>query len=399
MSEIPDSQGLPATTISLHQDSADLQRQLIELEALRQRLAEKEALLRQAIEAGGLSAWHWDFRTQHFTMEAHLATPPTLFDNAPISEWEARIHPDDLPVFHARIPQMMRGDLPAHPQYRVRLSTDDYIWVEAHCDLIRDDQANIIGMTGVLINITRRKEAEQREMELAILQHRQAFLHDFLNMLTHDFKTPLVTLDVILNVMEHALKTQADPIRLMELMGKMKSQTAYMQNYVLGTLAFSQLEYAPQLTRQPVNLTKLLNDIVDQIRPLGEQKRLNFQLDTPATPPIEGDIANLSRAFLNLIENAVHYTPPDGRVTIRLLSETDQAVVEVQDTGIGIQPDEINSIFTQFFRAKAAREFSASGTGLGLAIAKKIIDMHSGTITVESTPNVGSLFRITLPHR
>lgn len=99
----------------------------------------------------------------------------------------------------------------------------------------------------------------------------------------------------------------------------------------------------------------------------------------------------------NLVENALHYTPAQGTVTVRTFSNADSVVIEVRDTGIGIDETDLKHVFEHFYRADKARATDTGGTGLGLAIVKKIIDIHNGRIEIESKMGEGSVFRVRLP--
>ena len=100
---------------------------------------------------------------------------------------------------------------------------------------------------------------------------------------------------------------------------------------------------------------------------------------------------------MNLVSNAVKYTPEGGQVTVRAWTEEDQIRLEVSDTGIGIPAEALPRIFTEFYRAKNARAMEVEGTGLGLVIAKDVVEQHGGEITVRSEVGQGSTFRVSLP--
>ena len=132
--------------------------------------------------------------------------------------------------------------------------------------------------------------------------------------------------------------------------------------------------------------------------PLRRRKDINllFNLGAPL-PSILADQRDIYRAMTNLIENAIHYTATDGSVTVTTRSDEADVIVEVADTGIGIDPTEIAYVFERFYRAKHAQQVRSGGTGLGLAIVKRIVEIHAGKIEVESTPGVGTTFRVRLP--
>jgi two-component system phosphate regulon sensor histidine kinase PhoR len=112
---------------------------------------------------------------------------------------------------------------------------------------------------------------------------------------------------------------------------------------------------------------------------------------------VAADAEEFRRALVNLVENAVHYTLEGGAITVRTWANGSRIHIDIQDTGIGIGEADLPHIFESFYRADKARAMDTGGTGLGLAIVKRIIEMHNGTITVESAPGAGSTFHIELP--
>jgi two-component system phosphate regulon sensor histidine kinase PhoR len=122
------------------------------------------------------------------------------------------------------------------------------------------------------------------------------------------------------------------------------------------------------------------------------------ETDIPEAPVrIRGDEEALGQVTTNLLDNALKYTPRGGRVWVRLREEGADAVIEVQDTGIGIKPQDCGRIFERFYRVDKARSRELGGTGLGLSIVKHILRAHGGSVFVESEPGVGSTFRAVLP--
>jgi two-component system phosphate regulon sensor histidine kinase PhoR len=152
------------------------------------------------------------------------------------------------------------------------------------------------------------------------------------------------------------------------------------------------------LTIENVKLPALVEAIHDRLLSRIEEKRQSFTIAIePTLPELRGDADELERAFLNLIENAINYTPYGGRIAVRALLEGRMVHVEVQDTGIGIAPKDQVLVFERFFRTSAGKQTHQNGTGLGLAIVKRIVEMHGGKIELESTPGEGSVFHLYLP--
>lgn len=159
-----------------------------------------------------------------------------------------------------------------------------------------------------------------------------------------------------------------------------------------------------QQWQEEVLLHQVISDAVEQIRPQAEKKGLELftaDIDSPALKDfvIPGNILQLQRALVNILTNAVNYTPRGGSVTVNIkLSPDDERVgIEVRDTGAGIEANDLPHIFERFYRADKARTRVGGGTGLGLAITREIIARHHGTIKVDSVAGKGSTFSVYLP--
>lgn len=134
-----------------------------------------------------------------------------------------------------------------------------------------------------------------------------------------------------------------------------------------------------------------------QVRPLADAKGISVKLQGPGRLTLMGDQDQLIRLFLNLLDNAVKYTPQGGEVSVTIARDGTNAAIAVKDTGPGIGPEHIPHIFERFYRVDKARSRSEGGSGLGLAIAKHIVQLHGGSIKVESELGRGSTFIVELP--
>ncbi len=151
------------------------------------------------------------------------------------------------------------------------------------------------------------------------------------------------------------------------------------------------------LQARPVELPALLCSLVEQVRPLALAKDISLGVNCAAVPSFSGDPQWLERAALNLLDNAIKFTPEGGSVRVQLTSSGGYARVEVVDTGIGIPPEAMARIFDRFYQVNAGRGKQTGGIGLGLTIAKWIVEAHRGTIQVESELGAGTRFSILLP--
>jgi signal transduction histidine kinase len=152
------------------------------------------------------------------------------------------------------------------------------------------------------------------------------------------------------------------------------------------------------LEREPVDLAALIRDQVAFHQPRAEAQAVLLKHDLPeGLPSLLANRQNLEEVLSNLITNAIKYSPDGGRVTVSAFSQDDYLCIRVEDTGLGIPAEELNTIFQQFYRVKDEKTRYIQGTGLGLAIVKSILESHQGRIKVESQPGKGSTFTVFLP--
>ena len=228
------------------------------------------------------------------------------------------------------------------------------------------------------------------------LQHSFDDMRRFTADAAHELRTPLTLLRTQLDV---ALRSDRSLTEYHEVLVSLREDTVRLCHLASQLLELSRedagLDTAPFAR---LRLDEVVLDAVRQIRPMAEQKSL--KLDAAELAPCEtlGDRDRLQRAFVNVLENAVRYTPHHGCVSIRLRIDPQlaQAIVTIHDTGCGISPEHIPHLFDRFYRVDSARS-SSDGTGLGLAISHAILTAHHGRVSLSSTPGQGTAVEITLP--
>ncbi|MBN2305368.1 MAG: GAF domain-containing protein [Anaerolineae bacterium] len=252
------------------------------------------------------------------------------------------------------------------------------------------ENGNVLGTVVVLRDITRQHELDRLRDQ-------------FVSTASHELRTPLANLKLYLSLL-----TQGPPERRADYLDVLNRETRRMVRLVDNLLQISRLQSQRQderpLVREPVRLDALINTVIANHAAQAEQEQITVKHDarTVPLPVIQGDEDQLVRALTNLINNAIHYTPAGGRVIIRSRTEfierelTECVKIEVIDNGIGIPADELPMIFERFYRGSNV-DPAIPGTGLGLAIIKDIVELHGGSIEVESIQDHGSTFRLTLP--
>ena len=217
---------------------------------------------------------------------------------------------------------------------------------------------------------------------------------------SHELRSPLTAIKASVDLMRsHPERVHPKDVKKLAAIAGATQQ----MNHTLEDLLFlARNDANPTATttnrqRTHIDLEALLQNCFVLLEPLANDKKITFKAKIKPDIYLLGDKAQLSRLFSNLLENALQYTPEGGKVSLHLNKQNRFAIIQVQDTGIGIAPEQIPHVFDRFWRANKARSRREGGTGLGLAIAQTIAQSHGGKITVESEVNVGSCFQIRLP--
>jgi signal transduction histidine kinase len=197
------------------------------------------------------------------------------------------------------------------------------------------------------------------------------------------------------------LESIVQEARLPELrdrVGSALEEVNRLAKIVETLFAISRLEAGEaQQERAQFDLARLAGSTADQMALLAEDKGISVQCDLEQNVTVEGDQSRIKQVVVNLLDNAIKYTPAGGSVTLRVQGLEGEAALEVSDTGIGIPSVALPHVFERFFRVDAARSREVDGAGLGLAIVKSICSAHGGRVEVESVENGGSTFKVKLP--
>jgi len=225
-------------------------------------------------------------------------------------------------------------------------------------------------------------------LEGSFLSQRQ-FIED----LAHELKTPL---SVMKGEIELTLKKVRSEKEYESALDSNLEEVDRLIKILEKLLVLARLDKGvANLEMRLLDLNQVVQDIVNDIKIFADQKNISIQFRSYGEAAVLGDETRLKQLFLNILDNALKYTPPQGKVIIEVGAEANRAKVVISDTGIGIHETMLPHIFDRFYRAHKAQDIS--GSGLGLSIAKSILEAHKGKIEVQSAPNKGSTFIIFLP--
>jgi signal transduction histidine kinase len=228
------------------------------------------------------------------------------------------------------------------------------------------------------------------ELERLSLGHTQRFLADA----SHELRTPLTMLRAEIEAVSGRIgKSDLD-----ERTRSALEEVDRLRTIVEGLFALSRLDAGEALEhRAPVDLGELAAATTDQMGLLAQDKDIALICEAAVGVIVDGDRARLKQVLVNLLDNAIKFTPGGGQIAVRVLIRNASAVMEVEDSGIGIPSDALSRVFDRFFRVDRARSRALGGSGLGLSIVESICAAHQGHIRVQSREGHGSRFTIDLP--
>jgi len=267
---------------------------------------------------------------------------------------------------------------------------------------VKDDGGQILYFDAIIEDITERKQVEkererlyQQEKKLRLeLQEEIRKRTEFTRALVHELKTPLTPIMASSELLVEELK-QEPWLRLAKNIFEGARNLNRRIDELLD-LARSEIG-ALKLNLQMIAPLEIIQEVITHTTPLAAENQQTLQTELPPSlPTICADEDRVRAILLNLINNAIKYTPPGGKITVRARQEETKVVVEIQDTGRGIDEKEMDRLFQPYHRMERDRE-RLSGLGLGLALSKKFVEMHNGSLWVTSQKGIGSIFAFSLP--
>jgi len=239
------------------------------------------------------------------------------------------------------------------------------------------------------------EEARRLSQEKAMLEELDQVKSAFMRKVAHELRAPI---GAIQSFLLSILAGYGSPEAQHEMMERAVLRAGELLDLVNDLLNLSRLKDAKmELKKQEVSLEKILDEVLSLHTPDAQQKRIVLDVTCEECPPILADPAHIKQLWTNLISNAIKYTPAGGRVRVHLRAEDGIVIGDVEDTGIGIAPEDMSRLFEEFFRTEKAKAFAQYGTGLGLSIVKQIVTECGGEIGVESQVNKGTRFTFRLP--
>jgi two-component system CheB/CheR fusion protein len=303
----------------------------------------------------------------------------TDFDLMPVEIAEA-LRKSDVDVL-TRKSEVVREE-------RLRVGSDVRTFLSSKFPL-RDPAGEVVGIGSISVDVT--------ERQLATRQIREAVRRrdEFLAMLSHELRNPLSALVNAFYLMEDGLNPRSASAH--RVARRQLAQISRLLDDLLDVARLTKGEL--EIRREPTGLDDVVRDAVEALEAESQARGVTIEAALPAEKvPVLGDPARLQQACVNLLTNAIRFSPAGGRVRVTLLREPDRAILEVRDEGEGIPVDDLDRIFELFYQREPGLARSRGGLGVGLTLVKKIVERHGGTVSVESPgPGRGATFTIVVP--
>jgi PAS domain S-box-containing protein len=303
----------------------------------------------------------------------------------------ARVHPDDSATLDRYVQILARGSDPgAHFEFRVQASAGEQ-WMEGSALLQRNTDGKPLRIIASVVDITERK---QMELQLREAGHRK---DEFLAMLAHELRNPLAPLRTAIAVLEKQSGLSARTEGLIDLMRRQVEHMTRIVDDLLEVSRITQGRIALQL--EPILVGTAVYHAVEAIAGMVEARKQHIHVDVnDATTWVSGDVTRMAQILVNILNNASKYTPEHGNISVSVQAEADWVSIVIDDTGAGISADLLPKVFELFSQGERTLDRANGGLGIGLSLVKKLVEMHEGTITVQSRgPGLGTTVTVRLP--
>ncbi len=305
--------------------------------------------------------------------------------------WRESIHPEDREGALAAWKSVVSTGARFEANYRLRHRNGEYRHMAAHGVALRNAAGEITEWIGNCEDIT---DAMHAGAQLRLANRRK---DEFLAILSHEMRNPLAAAKMAAMLLEAPNVNEARVAQLGQVINR---QIGHMSRLVEDLVDVSRVSQGlVTLEQKRVDMTLVLQESLEQVRPMMTAKRHTVKVDSPVDScDVCGDKTRLVQVVSNLLSNAARYTPDEGAIAVRIASHEGVFVLEVVDNGIGLDADTVPELFNLFVQAERSTDRKNGGLGLGLALVKSLVELHGGNVSASSDgKDLGSTFAITLP--
>ena len=295
---------------------------------------------------------------------------------------ERRIHTEDVERFRTEISEAITKSAKVRLECRIKNARGNYCWHMIHCRILKDESGALSKLIISATDINEQKIAQRNK-------------DDFMGVASHELKTPLTSVKAYTQLLQDHLVDKADDTSLSYL-ARTTSGILKLEKFVADLLDISRIQRGKlTLLKSDFSLTALINEVVSNLQLTSKSHTIITELFSKDII-IHADRARIEQVLVNLINNAIKYSPKSNEVIISLKKKIDEIEISVQDYGLGISKGDLKNVFDRFYRVNEHQN-KYSGLGIGLNISKEIVHLHDGEIWVESKLGEGSIFYVTIP--
>ncbi|MBD2089344.1 PAS domain S-box protein [Microcoleus sp. FACHB-1515] len=365
-----------------------------------------------ALKSGAIGVWEWDIAADALIWDDRVCelygVDRSNFTGT-FSDWSKRVHPDDWPEAEAATQKALQNEQDYETEFRVVLPDGSIRFIRSSAIVQCNETGESHRMIGINIDVSVQRQAEaklrQANETLAIanleLARANRLKDEFLANMSHELRTPLsAMLGLSRALQEETFGSLNDRQRqFVETIASSGDHLLALINDILDLAKIGSGRFELELAAVPIY--GLCQTSLAFVQPLAEQKNIAIDAHLPPSSCLAVlDERRICQVLINLLSNAVKFTPPGGRVTLSVKVDPQSSIrFSVSDTGIGIAPDDQTLLFQPFVQIDSSLSRHHDGTGLGLALVKQIVELHQGSVSVESQLGKGSCFSVILPDR
>ncbi|WP_224244875.1 hybrid sensor histidine kinase/response regulator [Hyalangium gracile] len=383
----------PSVDEHLHGMVRRLERQVGLLTQAERAVSESEERYRLIVAGSFDGVWDWDLRRRSFWCSPRLLEMLGLAPDAFPGTYEAfveRLHLEDRDTVVNALSSHLEQAAPYDVSFRLRHADGGYRSCVSRGRALRDAAGRPVRMAGIIDDVTERLRL-LRETQEAVRTR-----DEFLSVAAHELRTPLTALRLRLQGVTTTLNEDRpwSPESITQALGSADRQVERLASLVDTLLDVSQLHQAPRLELEDVDLAVVVREAVSRSEQEASRAGCHLVLRPMPSTPGRWDRVRMAQVVKHLLANAMKFGPGKP-VEVALESQSETAVLQVRDHGIGIAPERVEGLFQRFERAVSARHYG--GLGLGLYRVRRIVEAHGGAVTVDSVPGQGATFRVLLP--
>jgi signal transduction histidine kinase/ActR/RegA family two-component response regulator len=351
-----------------------------------------------AARLAGIGTWvldlapvveRWDEQMFHLRGLEPRDTPPTREERLSL------LHPDDAHVVLDSQQAALNTDDATNYEFRVQIPGGDYRWLASRSIPVRDERGRTVRRVGVNWDITENKSAEVTRQQKVLAERENKAKSQFLSRMSHELRTPLNAVLGFTQLLQREAGSRLDEDQAARL-GHIRSAGEHLLALINDMLDITSLEAGRlKLELQPVGLASLLTQAQALVEPLAAQHQVTLNIGV-VDGHAQADPTRLRQVLINLLSNAIKYNRPHGSVDVSARLTEARVTLLVQDTGRGLNPEQLSHLFEPFNRLGIESE-GIEGAGIGLVIVKGLTQAMGGTISVSSAPGEGTQFQLVLP--